>query len=63
MTQVRKLVGEDAITWRTLRLEALSLYPTAYLSTHDEAAAIPMEDIAAGLDHPDQPVRCFKCVI
>ncbi|WP_415919727.1 GNAT family N-acetyltransferase [Tateyamaria sp. SN6-1] len=51
MTQVRKLVGEDATTWRTLRLEALSLYPTAYLSTHDEAAAIPLEDIAAGLDH------------
>ena len=50
MTEVRKLVGEDAETWRTLRLEALRTYPRAYLSTHDEAAAIPLEDIAAGLD-------------
>lgn len=50
MTQVRRLVGGDAETWRTLRLEALSLYPHAFLSTHDEAAAIPLEDIATGLD-------------
>ena len=50
MTHVRKLVGEDAETWRTLRLEALTLYPKAYLSTHDEAMSVPLENIADALD-------------
>lgn len=50
MTKVRRLVGEDAEIWRTLRLEALRLYPQAFLSTHDEAAAIPLADIATDLD-------------
>ena len=50
MTEVRKLGPGDAALWRSLRLEALETYPLAFLTTYDEAAAIPLEDIRFGLE-------------
>ena len=50
MTVVRRLVGADAAIWRALRLEALKTYPQAFLTTYDEAAALPRDTIAARLD-------------
>ncbi|MEM8655416.1 MAG: N-acetyltransferase [Pseudomonadota bacterium] len=47
---VRRLSGADAPEWRALRLEALSRYPQAFLTTHDEAAAVPMDTIVHRLD-------------
>ena len=49
-TSVRRLTGADAQDWRALRLEALSTYPQAFLTTYDEAAAVPLEDIATRLE-------------
>ncbi|APX10320.1 GNAT family N-acetyltransferase [Tateyamaria omphalii] len=46
---VRRLTGADAAEWRALRLEALATYPQAFLTTHDEAAAVPMDTIAERL--------------
>ncbi|KIC48216.1 GNAT family protein [Tateyamaria sp. ANG-S1] len=46
----RRLTGADAPDWQRLRLEALSTYPEAFLTTHDEAAAVPISAIAKRLD-------------
>ncbi|MBY5935345.1 GNAT family N-acetyltransferase [Tateyamaria omphalii] len=47
---VRRLTGADAADWQRLRLEALSTYPEAFLTTHDEAAAVPLDTVAERLD-------------
>ena len=47
--QARALHSDEAGVWRTLRLEALSLYPGAFLTTYDEAKALPTEVIAKRL--------------
>ncbi|WP_299551462.1 GNAT family N-acetyltransferase [uncultured Tateyamaria sp.] len=47
---VRRLTGADAAAWRALRLEGLSTYPEAFLTTYDEAAAVPLDTIAERLD-------------
>ncbi|WP_299771520.1 hypothetical protein [uncultured Tateyamaria sp.] len=48
---VRRLTGADAEGWRALRLEALSTYPQAFLTTHDEAAAVSLDTIAERLEN------------
>ncbi|GGX60696.1 N-acetyltransferase [Tateyamaria omphalii] len=48
---VRRLVGADVGDWRALRLEALSTYPEAFLTTYDEAAAESLDTIADRLDN------------
>lgn len=48
---VRRLTGADAQNWQTLRLEALSAYPDAFLTTYDEAAAVPIQTVAARLEN------------
>lgn len=47
---VRRLTGVDAADWRALRLEALSTYPEAFLTTYDEAVAVPLETVAERLE-------------
>ena len=47
---VRRLTGADWQVWRALRLEALKLYPTAFLTTYAEAEAVPAEIIEDRLD-------------
>lgn len=47
---VRRLTGADASAWQSLRLEALSTYPDAFLTTHAEAAAVPIETVAERLE-------------
>lgn len=47
---VRRLLPEDAATWRDLRLEALLHHPEAYGSTHDDWAGQPLEAFAARLE-------------
>ena len=47
---MRRLTGADAADWQRLRLEALSTYPDAFLTTHDEAAAVPLTTVAERLD-------------
>lgn len=47
---VRRLTGADAAAWQVLRLEALSTYPQAFLTTYDEAAAVPLDTVAERLD-------------
>ncbi|MEL6464402.1 MAG: N-acetyltransferase [Pseudomonadota bacterium] len=47
---VRRLTSSDAASWQQVRLEALSLYPDAYLTTRDEAEAVPLEIVAERLD-------------
>ncbi|WP_299205784.1 GNAT family N-acetyltransferase [uncultured Tateyamaria sp.] len=48
---VRRLTGADAADWRALRLEALSTYPQAFLTTYDEAAAVSLDTIADRLEN------------
>lgn len=48
--RTRKLSGSDAEDWKRLRLEALSLYPQAFLTTYAEAEAMPLATIAERLE-------------
>lgn len=43
---IRRLLAADAVNWRDLRLEALSLHPEAYGSTHDDWAGAPLSAFA-----------------
>ena len=47
--QARALLPSEAETWRRLRLEALKLYPEAFLTTVAEAEALPVAKIEARL--------------
>lgn len=47
--QARALTPDDAALWRHLRLEALRLYPQAFLTSYAEAEAKPLSEIAAAL--------------
>ena len=46
---VRAMTGAEAGVWRTLRLEALTQYPDAFLTTLAEAQELPQETIAQRL--------------
>lgn len=46
----RALAGSEAEIWRRLRLEALTHYPDAFLTTVAETEALPVDEIAARLD-------------
>ncbi|WP_299613555.1 GNAT family N-acetyltransferase [uncultured Tateyamaria sp.] len=48
--QVKLLTSEDAATWKALRLDAIKTFPGAFLTTHDEAEAVPLDRTAAWLD-------------
>ena len=43
--QIRPLTAADVAAYRTLRLEALSQHPTAYVSTYDDEAALTAEQL------------------
>ncbi len=43
---LRRLLADDAAIWRDLRLEALSLHPEAYGSSHDDWAGQPLRAFA-----------------
>jgi len=43
---LRRLLADDAAIWRDLRLEALSLHPEAYGSSHDDWAGQPLQAFA-----------------
>lgn len=49
---VRILTVEDAVMYRELRLEALATNPTAFVTTHDDYASRPIEQVASRLE-PD----------
>jgi len=49
MITARLAKTEDAAAWRTLRLEALQNYPTAFLTTYAEGAAATVDDYAQRL--------------
>ncbi|MGR3435729.1 MAG: GNAT family N-acetyltransferase [Shimia sp.] len=43
------LGADDAAAWRAVRLDGLARFPTAFLTTHAEQAARPLDDTAAAL--------------
>ena len=49
MMQTRLLTPDDAATWKALRLEAIKTFPGAFLTTYDEAEAVPLDRTAAWL--------------
>lgn len=49
--KVRRLTSGDAADWHDIRLEALKAFPEAFLTTHAEAEAVPLERTARWLDH------------
>lgn len=56
---VRRLGPADASDWRALRLEALRTYPDAFITTHDEAAAVSLAEIAKALEN-GLTFGCFR---
>jgi ribosomal protein S18 acetylase RimI-like enzyme len=51
MFRARALRSSEAEVWRALRLDALRLFPTAFLTTVEEAANTPIERIRERLTH------------
>lgn len=52
---VRRLTPQDTASYRSLRLSALREAPTAFGSSHEEEAAVPLQTMADRLTaHPDQ---------
>ena len=56
---IRILTEEDAIIYRTLRLQALSTDPEAFGSTYEEFAARSLSEIAARLHPKGDPLESF----
>lgn len=48
--QARAFAAHEAEVWRTLRLEALAVFPQAFLTSLEEARATPVEAIAQRLE-------------
>jgi ribosomal protein S18 acetylase RimI-like enzyme len=53
---IRPLRADDAARWRTLRLEALRAYPTAFASAYEEALE---QDLSSRIPPPDGPSVLF----
>jgi ribosomal protein S18 acetylase RimI-like enzyme len=57
---IRPLTSADATQWRTLRLEALRRYPTAFASAYEEALE---QDLSARIPPPDGPSVLFGAFV
>jgi ribosomal protein S18 acetylase RimI-like enzyme len=57
---IRPLSSADAAQWRTLRLEALRAYPTAFASAYEEALE---QDLSVRIPPPDGPSVLFGAFI
>ena len=57
---IRPLTSADAAQWRTLRLEALHRYPTAFASAYEEALE---QDLSARIPPPDGPSVLFGAFV
>ena len=57
---IRPLRADDAAQWRTLRLEALRAYPTAFASAYEEALE---QDLSTRIPPPDGPSVLFGAFV
>jgi ribosomal protein S18 acetylase RimI-like enzyme len=56
---IRRLQPSDAAAYRTVRLDALRLYPEVFGSSYEEEAQYPLEEFARFLSPPDTVLGAF----